>query len=1514
MAKYRIKGLPNNMFQKGGTNSKKDKWGRSADSKWYGFDPKTKQWTLGKPKETVVKKETVKPKQRWENVVEKKDKWGRSESDKWYGFDPKTKKYTLGEWKGYTAGSKNEALNKRNELNQYVQKVKEYEDWNENADWTDRLAQTFGFGPQNPNYATGLNPSNPNDKLTYFTPGALRGSAAAARVTPYAERILEDVKKVGNLGLKNLIPSSAKNAAAVQNFVKPATISNIARAKTAYDLGTDYLPNLVKGKDRAKNLADVTSSLITLSPLRSISSINQLKNIYSTGKYGSKNLEDPRDLENQYKFYNALAGLSNFKGGGAIPKAQLGAQTNPLYTGSNNLLIKAANKKAPKSLAKDVRPTIKKQIQDNEIATRKKAEADYIKAVATGQVSALNKPAADAALANAELEKQQARLQQQYYDDVYEQEEQKFQDKPASKWSKYGLGILDLFDTSTKTGQFVRDLTADPLNVIEEGIWDQDYLPNRSAILRDPSHPLYAYYMKRSGMDKSPMSQMLQYANPFSSAAEATVAIRKGDYAEALKQYGEGLGKSAGIAVAMEALPAVMGTTVALPEAIGAATGLTGTTTLGGVLGAGFAGYGLTKIPTTAGKIAKAVETGNKEDWREAVNETGLNLLDFIGTGEFFESTRPFAGALSAEEGTAALLNRAGELAKEEKLLGELKPEIGQVFDRDYYRNQMAQLDQENPFDWSTIDDVDSGFGSQVYDDLTSIESDMQNLDMRIDDLFINEQYYEPEVFKRLLNEAQEERQILSETYDQLASYKNAVNDFEIQQVAEEAGASAPEAFNDREYLNSQLGQDQELDQIIEAYNNYDDRIAALEKDLDYQINELGDAGSAYEIEKEIQAFAAERDSMRQSATTRLIDLNSNTRPDFVPKPAPTIIPQTPGTQGIIDLRRSLRSAQTQTPAPASSFDLSRINTTATTPAVDRAAELNDLFLSNSATSGATVSEVKPFNFSQETLNQIDDSLFRRIANSENPSQMLENINRRFRSNSLTQEAYDELGNALIHTLEQQGRSKEYMSDIKNIRRLMNNDSDALRNTYTGSDKNLSNLQDWYKNMDDTELDQLDWMHQYSADDIDRLYRTLDTNIARETLLNQVYDDYRYMLRGERNPNNRPFNLRTQEIHLDSFQPSEFSTAGLNIPNEEVEFLKEVTQKGGAMFTGTVSYNDVSAPVEKLKNLNVIQKTENLEPLIEKYEKLYNLLPNGAPKNKVMALVEDLKSTKWLRTEYAEELKAAGLSPKEIEGASIITYHGSGNPDYATKMLVTQDGRVVGTLNVGSRRIQMPDGSVKNVMDIGSTGVNYEFHPYSVGKGHSKFKTWAEAEEHMLKESLSPEYKDLAGDIVKAKSKEDLLKLEESIYEKRLNTFPEEVRNKSFIKTRARDEVSDIMKKINQSKEKVNTKIKQLESNNNNRWGEALYRASHHGFKDTRGPIVTHEHFVTTGLPDAITGEIIARRRAHDYWYSQMKQINEKGIPKAQHLFPGGQSTQGNYIMIMRKRGGNIPKLSKFIR
>lgn len=40
----------------------------------------------------------------YDNMGYKKDKWGRSKDDKWFGFDPKTKKYTTGPNKGKTHG------------------------------------------------------------------------------------------------------------------------------------------------------------------------------------------------------------------------------------------------------------------------------------------------------------------------------------------------------------------------------------------------------------------------------------------------------------------------------------------------------------------------------------------------------------------------------------------------------------------------------------------------------------------------------------------------------------------------------------------------------------------------------------------------------------------------------------------------------------------------------------------------------------------------------------------------------------------------------------------------------------------------------------------------------------------------------------------------------------------------------------------------------------------------------------------------------------------------------------------------------------------------------------------------------------------------------------------------------------------------------------------------------------------------------------------------------------------
>ncbi len=1536
MAKYRIKGLPNNSFQKGGSNSKKDKWGRSADSKWYGFDPKTKEWTLGK--RTVKKEVTVSPKKGSQTTADikkygKRDNWGRTPDSKWYGFDPKTKKWTLGEpaWKANETSNKvNEFVNQNilNPIN-WLMGEDPIKSLNAPIDKSSKQSKgkayldpysgkkVYGNGPWN-NYGDGP------VQMVYPEKYVMGPRSAGEFIASLPSRSLRGLNAVNRAGLSDLIPGAVTRGmtlgeqTALKSRLAPFTVGNVLTAESIAKAGTEYIPNIIQGKDVTKNYLETIAALLPVSNFAKIKRVNDARNIYNLGKYGARNFADPFDAKDQYKFYRALGTLTGHRDGGAIPKAQLGAQTNPLYSGSNNLLIKEANKKAPKSLAKDVRPTIKKQIQDNEAAARKKAEADYIKAVATGQVSSLDKPAADAALANAELEREHARLQQQYYDDVYEQEQRKFEDKPLTNFS-----LLDFFDTGTKLGQFTRDLTADPLNVTEELIWDQDYLPNRSEILRNPSHPLYQYYMQRSNMGESPMSQALQYVNPFSSFAEGTVALKKGDYKDWALQGLEGLGKAGALAVAGEALPGVMGTTVALPEAIAAATGITGTSTIGGVLGAGFAGYGLTKLPATANKIAKAIETGTKDDWREAVNETGLNILDFLGTGEFLESTRPFAGALSRQEGTSALLNRAGELAREEEYLGE----IARPFDRNMFREQLAQLEEENPFDWSTIDSdygIDEAFQAQLSDDLAMIESEMQTLDMKIDDLFMNEQYWEPETFSRVLNEYQQERNALSETYDQLvgtagtqdASLSQVSNftpdeleraifelqgelkftdpndldtiweiENKIEQLKSQrdnltaSGSQAPFEYHQaiRDYQNAIYGYDDVTNAAIDTYRNMDAEVQALRQQLFH--TDPSDTETIRAIEQAINDYQVEKSASLNSITNRQMELVSN--------PSSRIVPS-----------GNTSAVSTPTVTPTSPEDLNNI--------FRQNSELSTVGPANEST------KFKPYNFSQSTLDQLNPTIVQRLQNTENPSQLLEALYGRFRNNRITEEAYNELVDALFHSLRQQGRSKDYIEDLKNIRTLMDTDINQLGETYSGSNKSLSELEDWYKNTPESELDQLDFVFEYGADDINAMYQRLDTDEARRALLNQVYDDRRYMINGERNPNVRPFNLRTQTIHADPFQPSEF--ANLNIPSEDVTFLKEITGSGQNMFTGAVNYNDVTAPVEKLRKLNVIQKTEDLEPLIEKYQKLYESLPAGEAKNKIMFFVEDLKSTKWLRTEYADELKASGLTPDEIEGASIISYNrGRGDASYATKMLVDKDGQVIGTLNVGQRKITMPDGQQIDVMDIGSTGVNYKFHPYQVGKGHSRFKNWTEAETYELENSLSPEYKDLAEDIVKAKSKEDLLKIEEKIYEKRLQTFPEEVREKPFIKAKAKSEVADQMTKINAAKDKAAVKIKQLQSNNNNRWGEALYRASHHGLKDTRGPIVTHEHFVYTDLADPVTGEIITRKRAHDYWYSQMKQFNEQGIPKAQHIFPGGKQP-GNYIMIKRKRGGDINKLFRFIR
>jgi hypothetical protein len=223
--------------------------------------------------------------------------------------------------------------------------------------------------------------------------------------------------------------------------------------------------------------------------------------------------------------------------------------------------------------------------------------------------------------------------------------------------------------SGSKSGLFLKDFMADPLNVVEEAIWDKDYMPGRHMILRDPSHPLYNYYNKRTQMDESPLSQGLQYINPFSSAAEASVDVAKGNYGDAALQFGEGMLKTAGLLALPEVIAA--GGSYVLPGA--ASVGLPGLTYTAALEGAGMI-YGATQLPTTYKSIEKAVKSGKKEDWRAAVNQTATNTLDFLGAKDFFSGITkvPESVVMRVLSGGSDATGFGKNLSKEAKRLENL--------------------------------------------------------------------------------------------------------------------------------------------------------------------------------------------------------------------------------------------------------------------------------------------------------------------------------------------------------------------------------------------------------------------------------------------------------------------------------------------------------------------------------------------------------------------------------------------------------------------------------------------------------------------------------------------------------------------------------------------------------------------------------------------------------------------------------------------------------------------------
>ena len=177
----------------------------------------------------------------------------------------------------------------------------------------------------------------------------------------------------------------------------------------------------------------------------------------------------------------------------------------------------------------------------------------------------------------------------------------------------------------------VADFLSDPLNSLENDIWagENARIPQSRFIVRDPNSPFYDATNERLQYDSSPLNSMLNYVNPFSSAAEANVDYSKGNYSNMFGNLAEIPFKAVGALAAPEVLASV----TALPTIIGG-------TTVGTLLNAGFVGLGAYEAVEgpLANNISEAVTSGLTNDWRKAINEGLLVSSYFLGLGEVSEA------------------------------------------------------------------------------------------------------------------------------------------------------------------------------------------------------------------------------------------------------------------------------------------------------------------------------------------------------------------------------------------------------------------------------------------------------------------------------------------------------------------------------------------------------------------------------------------------------------------------------------------------------------------------------------------------------------------------------------------------------------------------------------------------------------------------------------------------------------------------------------------------------------
>jgi hypothetical protein len=469
--------------------------------------------------------------------------------------------------------------------------------------------------------------------------------------------------------------------------------------------------------------------------------------------------------------------------------------------------------------------------------------------------------------------------------------------------------------------------------------------------------------------------------------------------------------------------------------------------------------------------------------------------------------------------------------------------------------------------------------------------------------------------------------------------------------------------------------------------------------------------------------------------------------------------------------------------------------------------------------------------------------------------QELEEVLKKYEHNKgLTPEASDEIRAAFIKDVRasktlDKGTQKYLVDEAKRLHKV------PVGTKYQGSQKTIDQIEDLFADpeFDLDEIAPILEKYGYAPEDVENLFNNFANSEEVQRLAgNQLYDDVTYFKKyGKLNPNARVIDIKNGRFTGEMTGTAKILESNASDASKDI-VLKNMRGETGARTSGEYSFTNTVDNDFRLITKSHTVKTEDLDDNINAYAEVLAGMQESVAKRRLQAEMEDMLSTKWLRTEYAAELRAEGLSANQIEHISIISTGG----DYGrgTVHMVNKDGKIIGSLSAyDNNNLHMGSADRANWtqgMTIGQTGVGHQFHPYNLK--HSQFNDWDEARNYLITDrGFTPEAAD--------------------------------------------------------------AHVFNLQENINNRYGEGLYRGTHHGIKNTRGPLATEAHFATTSLPDLITRNPISRKRAENFWDSLTRKFNDALVPKAQRYDDPSGNREKQYI-IMRKKGGNFGKLHKFIR